>query len=128
MRAPGRVHRAVAGLLLVATTLTACTSWQVQNVSPEPMIATQHPSAVRVQRLDGSRVVLSGPRISADSLLGTTKDGPTGVPLTDINQIAVQHGDWLKTTGMVLGLAAIPFVVAGVAIAISCSDNPGCFD
>ena len=112
--------------MLGAASLSACTSWQVQPVAPEPLVTNEHPSAVRVTLLDGNQVVLNGPRISGDSMLGTTKAGSTGVRLVDIKELAVQHGDALKTTGMILGLAAIPFVVFGVALAIECNNGTGC--
>lgn len=106
MRAQGRVHRAVAGLLMLATTLTACTSWQVQTVAPEQVITTQHPSTVRVQRLDGTRAVVEDPRIGGDSLLGVTIGKPIGVPLADIYQVAVKRVSAGKTVGLVLAIPA----------------------
>jgi hypothetical protein len=114
MRAQGRVHRAVAGLLLLATTLAACTSWQVQTVTPEQVVTTQHPSTVRVQRLDGTRAVVDDPRIGGDSLLGLTIGKPIGVPLADIHQVAVKRGNAGKTVGLVLAVTVGVIVLAGV--------------
>ena len=126
MRTTGRLHRVIACVLLATTTLTACTSWQVQTVSPEQVVNTEHPSAVRVQRMDGSRVELKSPRISADSLLGSAVDNslfgspagkPAGMPLSDVYQLAVKRGNALKTVGLVIGLIAGTIVTLGLICA-----------
>ena len=117
MRAHGSMHSAVLGTLLVATTLTACTSWWVQPVTPEQLLNDERPKAVRVQRADRSRVVLNSPQLVPDSLLGTTRGQRTGVPLADIMQIAVRRGNALKTTGLILGILATPVVLLAVACA-----------
>jgi hypothetical protein len=93
---------------MLATTMpAACTSWKAQHVSPEQLITREHPSAVRVQRQDGSQVVVNRPRIGTDSLLGVTaRRQPTSVPLADISQVAVQRFNALKTVGLVLGIWA----------------------
>jgi len=115
MRTTGRLHRLIASILLGATALTACTSWHLQAVSPEQVVTTQHPSSVRVQRMDGSRVVMNSPRISTDSLVGTLADNsllgtygprPIGLPLADVDQLAVRHGDATKTTVLLLAISA----------------------
>ena len=117
MRAHGSMHSAVLGTLLVATTLTACTSWRVQPVTPEQLLNDERPKAVRVQRADRSRVVLNSPQLGPDSLLGTTRGQRTGVPLADITQIAVRRGNALKTTGLILGILATPVVLLAVVCA-----------
>ena len=119
MRAHGSMHSAMLSTLLVVTTLTACTSWRVQPVSPERLLNDESPKAVRVQRADSSRVVLNSPQLVSDSLLGTTRGQRTAVPLADITQIAVRRGDALKTTGLVLGVPATAFAVILVAY-LSC--------
>jgi hypothetical protein len=105
------MYSAVLGTLLVATTLTACTSWWVQRVSPEQLLKEERPRAVRVQRADRSRVILNSPQLVPDSLLGTIRGQRTSVLLTDITQIAVRRGNALKTTGLILGILATSFVV-----------------
>jgi hypothetical protein len=107
--------------LFVVTTLTACTSWRVQPVSPEQLLDDERPKAVRVQRADRSRVVLNSPQLVPDSLLGTTRGQRTAVPLADITQIAVRRGNALKTTGLILGIPATAFAVILVAY-LSCED------
>jgi hypothetical protein len=123
MLTPGAVPRGMLWSLLIATALTACTSWRVQQVGPEQLLAGQHPNAVRVQRADRSRIVLSRPQLRGDSLVGTTRGRPTGVPLGDISQIAVRRGNALKTTGLILGILAAPFALVGVACAFGADCN-----
>ena len=121
MRAHGSMRSAMLSTLLVVTTLTACTSWRVQPVSPERLLNDERPKAVRVQRADSSRVVLNSPQLVSDSLLGTTRGQRTAVPLADITQIAVRRGNGLKTTGLILGIPAAALAVILVAY-LSCED------
>ena len=123
MLTPGVVPRGMLWSLLVASTLTACTSWRVQQMEPRQLLAGQNPKAVRIQRADRSRVVLSRPHLRGDSLIGTTRGQPTGVPLGDISQIAVRRGNALKTTGLILGILAAPFALLGVACAFGADCN-----
>jgi hypothetical protein len=109
--------RAIATTLLVTASLSACTSWQVQTVAPEQVVSTQHPSSVRVQRLDGSRAVVDDPRIGGDSLLGVTVGKPTGVPLADIYQVAVKRVSAGKTVGLVLAIPAGIIILSYVVCA-----------
>jgi hypothetical protein len=111
MRARGSMHLAVLGALHVGTTLTACTSWRVQRVSPEQLLKNERPRAVRVYRADRSSVILNRPQLVTDSLLGTIRGQRTGVPLAGITQIAVRRGNALKTTGLILGILGTFFVV-----------------
>jgi hypothetical protein len=113
------------GSLLVASMLTACTNWRVEQVGPEELFASQHPKAVRVERADRSRVVLSRPYLIADSLVGTSRGQPTGVPLADISQLAVRRGNALKTSGLILGILAAPFALLGIACALGADCNFG---
>jgi len=60
MRAREVIRRSTATLLMATTTLSGCTSWKAQPVTPE-VLSSQHPSKIRVHRIDGSTVVLHGP-------------------------------------------------------------------
>lgn len=114
------MYSRMLGTLLAATTLAACTSWRMQPLSPEQLLNDQRPTAVRVQRADGGRIVLTKPQLVPDSLVGTTRGQRTAVSLADITQVAVRRGNALKTTGLVLGIIATPFVVLAVACGGSC--------
>jgi hypothetical protein len=104
---------------MTTTTLSACTSWQVQRVTPEQVVTTRHPSAVRVQRVDGSQVVLDTPSIGADSLLGMMKGKRTAVPLADVSQVAVKQANALQTVGLVLGVVAVVVLLFSALVVAS---------
>ena len=72
--------------------LPACTTWHVEEgVSPQQLIATEHPRAVRVTRADSSHIVLHQPRITAgDSLSGLYNGEPSSVAVSDVTQVAIQ--------------------------------------
>src|SRR4029078_436 len=65
-------------LVLLSTSLAACSSWQTQSVSPQQLLVTQHPRNIGGTRTDSSRVVLTEPEIVGDTLYG----GDTGAEST----------------------------------------------
>lgn len=107
------MRRIVVGALL--GTLAACTSWRVQGISPEMVLAREHPAAVRVVRTDSSVLIVSAPTVVRDTLRGEVDSGPVALPLSDVHTLAVRRGDGAKTAGLVfvvgvgsvLGLAAL---------------------
>ena len=103
--------RRVLVLATAAATISACTSWRVQPVSPAQLLDEERPERVRVQRSDRSRVVLNAPQLVPDSLVGTSRGERTSLPLADIAQIEVRRGSTGKTIGLVLGLTAVTAVV-----------------
>ena len=111
--------RAILTSLLAVSTVSACSTWHTQPLTPAQVIAEQHPPAVRVDRADGNRQVIVEPRVIADSLVGTSGGRRLSVPLADIGAIAVSRGDPLKSVGMFLGVVAAigAAVIAILAIA-----------
>jgi hypothetical protein len=99
--------------------LPACTAWHVERgVSPEQLIATERPKAVRVTRPDSSNIVLHQPRIAAgDSLSGLHNGAPSSVAVADVTQVAIQKFSAGKTIGLVVGISAVALAIAVVAIA-----------
>lgn len=109
---PSAVQRALAAVLLLAH-LSGCTSWQVQGVPAAQLFADQPPKQVAVDRGDGRRIVLDGPRLSGDSIVGTVKGDTTGIPLQEASRISVRRGHAGKTVGLVvLTVAAVAAVAA----------------
>jgi hypothetical protein len=102
---------------VLASYLTACTSWRVQRLSPEQVLTAEQPTAIQVMRSDGTRVVLTQPEVSGDSLVGLTERGRLSIPLTDIASVALLKWDPVGTVGLMLGLAALALVAVGVALA-----------
>ena len=133
MRAFEVFRRSTATILMTTTMLSACMSWQAQPVTPEQAVSSQwwestwlaeraNHSPVRVQRIDGSRVVLDTPSIGTDSLLGSMKGKRAGVPLAEVSQLAVRQFSPVKTAGVVFGLAVGAFVVFAAAYVIDGSE------
>ena len=122
-RAAGRFGR----LVLLTASLTACTKWQVQAVSPQQLLAEGQPAQVRITRADQTAIVLHHPELVGDTLYGIARDGagPTeprqGVPHSDVAQVAIRKKDPLATGLLVFGSAA---VAAGVGVLIWASSMP----
>ena len=105
-----RLRRLTCYLLLPAF-LAGCSSWYVQEVSPQQLITEEQPGKIRVTLTDGSQMVLEQPRVSGDTLMG--KFAPKGfapsaqvqlkrgeqvnIPLSDVTDVAIQKTDAGKT-------------------------------
>ena len=141
----GRVHMLMkrtvpsVGLLMITA---ACTSWHLEAVSPQALIATRHPSQVRVTLAGGERLVIRGPRVVADSLLGIDVTGerkglfvapllvlegrrtPIGLPLAAVRGVATRRVSALKTglyagSMLAVSVAAIA-IISGGCVSLSC--------
>lgn len=108
---------------VLASYLTACTSWRVQRLSPQQVLTAEQPTAIQVMRSDSTRVVLTQPEVSGDSLVGLTKGRRLSIPLTDVASVAVREGDTWKSVGLWLGLMALGVAVFGVFLAIGLSNQ-----
>ena len=111
----------LTGALLVGQ-LSACTSWRVQNTTPQQFSVRDSRKLVRIVRLNGTRVTLNGARVSGDTLYGTpmpivetVPNALLAIPLSEVRMIEVRQGDTVKTVGLVLGISAL---VAGAFFAI----------
>jgi len=139
----GRLALAVS----VAAAASACTGWQTVQVSPEELVAEQHPKKLRVTLHDGSRVEVESPAISDDTLRGairpvtvTTRESAghgefttvtqtmgadtaseAAIPVGAVTRVERRHVSTGKTVGLVAGLVALGAVVAGT-IALSAWD------
>jgi hypothetical protein len=85
--------RGILSGLLAVSTLSACTSWHTQPLAE--VIAKPQSHDVRVDRADGTRLVIVKPQATADSLVGTSGGKPAGV--------AVRRSDGTKTGILILG-------------------------
>jgi hypothetical protein len=113
------------GWLLVFAYLSACTKWQVQQVSPQQLLTQHQPEKLRVSLVDNTEVVLRQPEIRGDSLHGVRDESalrldrasgrppshgaPAALPLADVEKVAVRKIDPV-TTGLLVGAG----VAAGV--------------
>jgi len=117
------MRRRPIALALLLWYVPACTSWHVeQGVSPQQLIATQHPNAVRVTLPDRSHIVLHQPSNAAgDSLAGIIDGKASTVAASDVTQIAIRKVSDGRTVGLVLGLGLLAATIAaGVALSNMC--------
>ena len=113
------MRRRPIALALLIWYVPACTAWHVeQGISPQQLIATQHPAAVRVTLTNRSQLVLHQPSIAAgDSLAGTVDGASSSVAASDVSQIAIRKVSTARTVGAVAGLALLAATIAA-AIAL----------
>lgn len=116
-----RRTRAIAVVLLLAY-LPACSSWRVENVSPQALIEAEHPAQVRVLRTNGAKQILHQPAITGDTLRGSVREPP--IPLANVHAIETRHRDAGKTVLLVVGIVVLSGITAA-AIVCSASD---CFN
>jgi len=66
------------GWVLVFAYLSACTKWQVQQVSPQQILAQSQPAKLRVSLVDKTDIVLQRPRYAATACMGCGMSRPFG--------------------------------------------------
>jgi len=117
------------GWVLVFAYLSACTKWQVQQVSPQQLLIHGQPEKLRLSLVDNTEVVLRRPEIRGDSLYGVRDESelrldyasgrppshgaPAALPLADVEKVAVRKINPV-TTGLLVGVgvAAGAFLIA----------------
>ncbi len=101
---------------LLTLLLTACTSWQVAEVTPKDLLAQERPRWIRVARADAAVLVLREPQITGDTLVGVYRAmSPNGaivstrmaIPLTEVREISVRRGDPAKTVVLILNVVLV---------------------
>ena len=102
--------------------LAGCTSWHVQNLTPQQIIDRWHPTSVRVTTADRSEVVLDQPEIAgSDSLTGLHKGAPSSVAVSDVTQVAIRKFSTGKTVGLVTGISVVAvYIAAAIALSNTC--------
>ncbi len=134
------VRRVLSSILLPAY-LASCTSWQVQSVSPEQVVAEEQPSQVRVTTTDQSEVVLEAPRVSGDNLLGlgdrnvswagsiyavSDTGSALEIPLANISHLAVKKTNIGNSVLLGVGVVAGMFLFLAGVYLITC-EGGDCF-
>lgn len=116
-------------LLLLLAFLPSCTSWHTIPATSEAIQGPKPLSSIRVTLADHSTIVLDGPAIIHDTLVGLVVNGPDlpvapggpfRVPLDQVRQVEARHGDVGKTIVLLAGIGA---AVAMVATLSGNSDN-----
>ena len=118
-----RRRRAAASVLL-ATHITACTRWRVETVSPARLPQTKGPAGNRRHPGGHSTVVLTAPRVAANSLQGWSHDAHLSIPMTDIQAIATRQRDAVETTLLATGVAGAVAISVVVPWACISSGRP----
>lgn len=127
-------HRTLVRLVAAAMAgpcLGACMKWQTHSLQPEQFRAADSLETARLVLTSGDTLLLRGPVIAGDSLVGRQQRPATAfdslprlsVPLTAINKAELRKTDAAASVGLLLGGIAGVALIAG---AIWASTNP-CF-
>jgi hypothetical protein len=93
--------------------LTGCSTWRVQNLTPQQVIDRWHPASVRITTTHSSQFVLKQPRIAAgDSLVGQAAGVPDGVAISDVTHVAIRRFSARKTLGLILLIRGVLGIMA----------------
>jgi len=112
------LKRPVAALLFVLQ-LAGCTSWHVETLPPAELISAKHPDRLRVEGVDGRRLMFYGPNVQGDSLQGRPSAGSKGsrtVALASVRSVSTSHVSASKTVGLTLGLGVVAATAALIAL------------
>ncbi|TMQ59960.1 MAG: hypothetical protein E6K76_03325 [Candidatus Eisenbacteria bacterium] len=117
MRSHPRRTPLAATLAAFALVASSCSTWHsIGKDRPAEFIAREKPSAVRVSFAD-SMLVLIGPALQGDTLLGLAKGDPSrhvGIPLSEIRRLDVRTLRGSTAGKVIVGT----FWATGLALAI----------
>ena len=112
-------RRSVVGSVVLSLHLMGCAEWRPASGTPQELIARESPSKVRLTRTDSAHIVVVGPRIVADTVLGLGLSvggrwaDSVRVPVDDIVSIERQRTQWLLPLG--LGVGAL-FILSEISL------------
>ena len=116
--------------LLLPVYLAGCSSWYVQEVSPQQLVTEEQPKKIRVTLTDGSQLQIEQPTVSGDTLMGYEVRGrrysgqQVNIPLSDVTDVAIQRTDAGKTTALIVGtVLVVGAAVVVVGYLIVCSEG-----
>ena len=93
------------GLMLIS--ISGCMGWRTTSVAPRQLLATKGVPAVRVTRLDKSKVEIWNPVLQGDSIVGNPTDRAIArlvMPLSQVNTIATRGTSIGRTLLIGLGI------------------------
>ncbi len=132
------LHRPLA-LILIPLVGLACYNWKAAAVTPQVLMETEHPKAVRLTLAqttdtvfvgtDSAKLVVRGPRtqviqeprITGDTLRGLQDKDSVAVAVRDVTRVEVRR---FNGQAVALGLALMIVVVGAVGWAVECKDAP----
>lgn len=94
----------------------ACASWRPAPLTPE--LVARDPAKLRVVRLDGSRVVLDGPELRGDTLIGTDHGREIAIPRDSVRQAATREFSSSKSLVLVASVLGVLALTAAFINAI----------
>ena len=116
--------------LLFPAYLAACSSWHVQEVSPQELVTEEQPKKIRVTLIDGSQMEIEHPRVSGNTLIGCEvrdrrycpsdpgalleSGRQVSIPLSDVRDVAISKTDAGKITMLIVGTV----LVVGAAVVV----------
>lgn len=120
----GLKRRAILTGMAATTATGGCTSWRQVDLAADRLVREHRPGAVRLTRLDSSRVVLLRPRVIGDSLVGDSEgdERRTVVPGDSVKVVAVRRLNGTATALTVIGVAGVVFTALCVSVRGVCFD------
>lgn len=119
MRANRRMRLVL--VIMMTTQFAACTTWRVESIPPAELVSREHPSRIRVKRIDGRREIWYRPEVEGDSLRGSSSLNRTRsdrvVALADVTSVSTHHFSIGKTVGLGMGMTAVAAIAVGIALA-----------
>jgi hypothetical protein len=104
---------------MLMISLGACTTFGPVN-APQQYIAQHRPGHVWVTRADGSTVVLNGPEVVGDTLVGVVRrTGEVRIPLAEAQTVRTRIAAPVRTGLLLLGSAAVAFGLGEVVVNIA---------
>ncbi len=111
-------------LLLLVSYLSACTSWQVQSAPTTSVLTKYAGKDVRVTTVDGRRIKIQRPTVSADTVFGRGKDTTSvAIPLPEVREVAVKRTDVPRTALLLVGIGVVGVIVTAAAICAQVCEN-----
>ncbi len=111
--------------------LGACDTWQVQDVTPEALLA-KTPDVIQITRLDSTRIELRVPRLIGDTIVGARNGQFERVAVADVLAVAVRTGGGGGTVIAVAAGFGLVFLILSTDISpdldgltVGCSATPG---
>ena len=112
-------------VLFAILSATACYTWKVEPLTPANVLATRRPQQLRVERTDGSQLVLNHPALLADTLSGTVKQATDShhvtISLADVRHAATRRFSSANTLVLAVGLVGVAYIGYGVLYWLECA-------
>src|SRR6266850_6265104 len=90
--------------VLIILTITSCSVWRTEDVTPQQLVESRSQATIRVTRDDGSLLVLERPAIHGDTLIGSDlRARVVQIPLNQVRRVETLHRSTGRTVGLMAG-------------------------